>query len=213
MSEYGSFGDGFKRALLLVGTLLLLLSLLGVFGSLIARALHPPQIEQRPFQRGSYETALRVESRGELLLWVELGRDGQLLSWRRGEEAFEVEVREMEIGNHWQVAAEDSDQVNWHLRSAEAGELRIRPIDAKRHGLRQAKAIALYLCDDRWSYRSSLIHAGKLDRLVDSMYPGKWVVLPIDGIEPMFEEIRLSIKPLLGYGTLVSAVAVLGQGE
>ncbi len=211
MSNFYTQSDSLKRYLLLLCLIGIPILFLVLFGSLVARAHHPPKSEMPTARASRYESPQLMNRPTTIDLWVELGRDKEVLTRVIDQQGYRVELLNMVVGDHWQVPESSDPHVRWHMRAGKQAEIRIQPLDASSQRLRQAKAIALYLTDDSWGYRSARIQSGQIDMLVDSMSPGRWVLLPVAKIDPDFNDIRISIQPILGYGTLVSAVAVLRE--
>lgn len=213
MSSAAERIDRFKSTGLLTALIIGPLLLVWIYGSLASRALHPPQFKDRQILSREYLPPVKGEWQKRLSLWLDLGRDGKMQSWRLGEDRYRVEIRGAELGHHWEMPKSDTPQVHWHVRGGKNTEIRIRPLNADSDSLKNAEAVALYLSDDRWKFRSTRITSGKLDTLVSEMYPGKWIILPMREIAPDFNDVRISINPILGYGTLVSAIAVIRKSN
>jgi len=185
-----------------------------VFASLILRVVNPPDMKSIPVLEENYESPNSNEQHQDSSVdfWVELAGARKENFWRKGRGKYSVNIGGSEVGKNIDSLTIEQKDLYWFLKGKDPREIRISPKFPEKNTLQTAQAIALYFRDDAWNFRALRIDCGNISTFVSGMYPGKWVYLPIEKVEPAFDEVAITIKPIMGDGMMLSALAVL-RGE
>ncbi len=179
----------------------------------LIQRIHAPAGQASVSPQSHYRSYLSQS--GEVLLWVELGNHGELLSvvqQASGRAHFAVKPEGFEVGSPWYLPS--GDYVPWYIRADERGDINAMfpPFDPAT-SKDNVDTLALFLTDGDSVVRTVHIVSEGEDIIADSYHHGRWVELSVSRDEAVRGLKVVRISSLTGNGATLSAAALLRLGR
>ena len=147
------------------------------------------------------DTAYEHSTPAKAVLHTELGKEGKLAVWRKGETEFFLNVWNFEImpahGNTYfgvKAKTEGTVEISWPINPAAA------PTN-----------VWLYLADDIRGLRNVLIRSTDNQVVADALSPGRWVSVPISSTQISNKKVNLTLTALTGDDVWLKAIVVTAE--
>jgi hypothetical protein len=141
----------------------------------------------------------------DALLWLEFGKDGNLISSTREfplSNKVRVELFGFTMMQPWGL--HHGGHVKWNIVAQHEGR-----IELFFDGNQMTDKVALFVTDGDSRIRTSRIRSDRADIIADKLLEGKWILLPITEEEKAQGKKTIKITPLTGSGAAISSLVIL----
>lgn len=173
---------------------------LAFYGRVFSLAFHA----QEPIKvENQVHYAEFANNKKDVLLWVEFGKDGQLVSGVPESGGYQVNVSGLNIGGSWNF--QHPGAVNWNIQTGWEGDIFVSfPQDLAANHL----ALSLFLTDKDFPIRTAHLTSGDEIIVADNLVGGRWFTFFVSETEKKAGFKTIKIRSLTGGGAAVSALVL-----
>lgn len=177
---------------------------LAFYGRVFSLAFHAP--EPIKVEHQAHYTEYE-NNKKDVLLWVEFGKDGQLVSGVPESGGYQVNVSGFTIGGSWNF--QHPGAVNWNIQTGWEGDLFVsfpQDVSSPQDSAANHLALSLFLGDRDFPVRTARLSSGGEVVVADNLVGGKWFTFFVSETERKAGFKTIKIRSLTGGGAAVSAL-------